>query len=322
MVGVAGGIFVFIVGLLCTVPVRNRDKARRTTSITYPSTNDRFAAIQRAFENLAEAKRVWHIESKQQNWDWKRQAGANSLVSRKQARVGPIDPPFISTNLTIWGVNAGNLKVFFFPDAILVYQRRQYQVASYDSLRTAYSASRFVDPSPPNDAEVIGYTWQYVNKNGGPDRRFSNNRQIPLALYGVIRIALSSGVDLHIQVSNRALATNFVTTINAIVHPKSAGRGSSTGNKQRGDGRRSSSGKSKDRTRPPRAYEARKQKSAREILGVPPDASRNDIIIAYRKMARMYHPDKVADLGPEFGELAERRMKEINAAYADLIQDD
>jgi DnaJ-domain-containing protein 1 len=34
----------------------------------------------------------------------------------------------------------------------------------------------------------------------------------------------------------------------------------------------------------------------------------------------MYHPDKVAGLGPEFGELAERRMKEINAAYAELIQ--
>jgi DnaJ-class molecular chaperone len=36
---------------------------------------------------------------------------------------------------------------------------------------------------------------------------------------------------------------------------------------------------------------------------------------AYRSLAQMYHPDKVAGLAPEFHEVAERRMKEINAAY-------
>jgi len=35
-------------------------------------------------------------------------------------------------------------------------------------------------------------------------------------------------------------------------------------------------------------------------------------------MAQQYHPDKVATLAPEFRELAERRMKEINTAYDEL----
>ncbi|MBI3653499.1 MAG: hypothetical protein HY231_20915 [Acidobacteria bacterium] len=35
-------------------------------------------------------------------------------------------------------------------------------------------------------------------------------------------------------------------------------------------------------------------------------------------MAQMYHPDKVASLAPEFREVAERRMKEINIAFAAL----
>jgi preprotein translocase subunit Sec63 len=38
-------------------------------------------------------------------------------------------------------------------------------------------------------------------------------------------------------------------------------------------------------------------------------------------MAQMYHPDKVAGLAPEFRELAERRMKEINTAYAKLVSE-
>jgi curved DNA-binding protein CbpA len=35
-------------------------------------------------------------------------------------------------------------------------------------------------------------------------------------------------------------------------------------------------------------------------------------------MAKMYHPDRLANLAPEFIELAEERMKEINLAYDTL----
>lgn len=59
-------------------------------------------------------------------------------------------------------------------------------------------------------------------------------------------------------------------------------------------------------------------RSAHEVLGVVSNASEDEIVAAYRKLAQMYHPDRVSGLGPEFSELAERRMKEINAAYAQL----
>jgi DnaJ like chaperone protein len=38
---------------------------------------------------------------------------------------------------------------------------------------------------------------------------------------------------------------------------------------------------------------------------------------AYRKLSREYHPDAIAGkgLGPEFVELATRKMQEINEAY-------
>jgi preprotein translocase subunit Sec63 len=35
-------------------------------------------------------------------------------------------------------------------------------------------------------------------------------------------------------------------------------------------------------------------------------------------MASLYHPDKVAHLAPEFREMADRKMKEINIAYGSL----
>ena len=55
-------------------------------------------------------------------------------------------------------------------------------------------------------------------------------------------------------------------------------------------------------------------RSPYEILEISVSASTEEIRIAYRKMASMYHPDKVAHLAAEFREMAERKMKEINIA--------
>ena len=57
------------------------------------------------------------------------------------------------------------------------------------------------------------------------------------------------------------------------------------------------------------------QRDYYEVLGVPRNASPDDLKSAFRKLARQYHPDvnKAAD--------AEERFKEINEAYAVLSDD-
>ncbi len=47
-------------------------------------------------------------------------------------------------------------------------------------------------------------------------------------------------------------------------------------------------------------------------------ASAKEIGAAYRKLALAHHPDRVAGLEAEVREYSEQRMKEINAAYAEL----
>jgi|GEM_PF-1092801 len=51
-----------------------------------------------------------------------------------------------------------------------------------------------------------------------------------------------------------------------------------------------------------------------EILGVARDADKKTISKAYRKLAKEWHPD----LNPDRRELAEKKMAEINEAYATL----
>ena len=50
-----------------------------------------------------------------------------------------------------------------------------------------------------------------------------------------------------------------------------------------------------------------------KVLGVPPDASDDEIKKAYRALARKYHPDNYN--GSDLADLAEEKMKEVNEAY-------
>jgi len=66
--------------------------------------------------------------------------------------------------------------------------------------------------------------------------------------------------------------------------------------------------------------DAQVRKDPYEILGVNPDATLAEIRAAYRTAARQYHPDKVAHLGEEFKELAQKKFVEIQDAYNILSQ--
>lgn len=73
-------------------------------------------------------------------------------------------------------------------------------------IRTYAHTTRFIeDERIPKDAQVIGQTRQYINKSGGPDRRFKNNRQMPVCLYGEIALTADSGLNTVIIFSNADL---------------------------------------------------------------------------------------------------------------------
>ncbi|MBQ8047580.1 MAG: TerB family tellurite resistance protein [Prevotella sp.] len=54
--------------------------------------------------------------------------------------------------------------------------------------------------------------------------------------------------------------------------------------------------------------------SAYKVLGVSPDATNDEVKAAYRKMALQHHPDRVAALGEDVRQAAEKKFQEINDA--------
>jgi preprotein translocase subunit Sec63 len=56
------------------------------------------------------------------------------------------------------------------------------------------------------------------------------------------------------------------------------------------------------------------------VLGVGRGASREEIVQAYREQLKRYHPDRVADLGPELQQVAHRKTVDLQRAYAELTR--
>lgn len=223
--------------------------------------------------------------------------------------MAPALPPNLATNATVWSIGTRRYKLFFLPDRVLLYEGARYGAISYATLSTGTSTSHFRETDPvPSDARIVGHTWQYVRKDGGPDRRFGNNRQIPIAQYAYIELTTPNGFKSTLQASNVEAALTFARTLS---NDQPSARAAN--HDPRDDSR---SRKERDPAPPPSA--ASSVTAAHEVLGLTVGASPEEITAAYRRMVQMYHPDKVATLGPEFREIAERRMKEINAAYGHI----
>src|SRR5438132_7371653 len=57
-----------------------------------------------------------------------------------------------------------------------------------------------------------------------------------------------------------------------------------------------------------------------DILGVPPSAATKDIRNAYLKLAKEFHPDKLAGIPPAVAKLAEEKFKDVQEAYEALTK--
>ena len=69
---------------------------------------------------------------------------------------------------------------------------------------------RFIEKDRvPKDAVIVDHTWQFVNNDGTPDKRFNKNRKLPVCLYGKVCLKSESGLNIELQASSEEKAKRF-----------------------------------------------------------------------------------------------------------------
>lgn len=196
---------LLLVGGVGTYVAQTRDTLAKTVVLFYDFDADMesaYAKLHTAASQLAGCASAWHIEASGKVHDRKYHAGASDLVERKSTSIRKAEPPYMRTNVETIAIGVGRQTLHFFPDRVLVYDQNGVGAVDYKNLRIDVAATRFIESqSVPMDAEVIDKTWKYVNKSGGPDRRFKDNRELPVCRYEQIILSSTTGLHEVVQVS-------------------------------------------------------------------------------------------------------------------------
>lgn len=181
------------------------DQTRKAVVAMYDLSEEVAASFEQfvnAFEKAGLASRVWNVETSKRTNDWKRNAGAGQLIGRKLAIFTHAVPPVLKTNISIPCIKGGKQHVHFFPDHVLIAEGRRVGAISYDLFEVLWNTTIFIEnEGVPPDSQVVGHTWRFVNKNGGPDRRFNNNKQIPEVRYQQMGLRGSGGFQKILHLS-------------------------------------------------------------------------------------------------------------------------
>lgn len=172
----------------------------------FDAENEKFyETMNKFFNTLASSNKLWLIESRYENFDAKRNAGVDSCVDRIPILISEELPYYLKTNIKCFCLSVKDKDFYFLPNKVLVYNKNKTIGLDFQELSFDFSQTTFVEQSgAPSDSEVVGYTYRYVNKNGGPDRRFKNNPQYPECLYGTINIKNDNGLNLSILLSSKS----------------------------------------------------------------------------------------------------------------------
>lgn len=178
---------------------------------------DRFSQFVSAFEAYFSSHRLWQYTSRSYTNDLKRNAGVNWLMDRKQASAATDTEKTYRTNLSLPSIRMGDQHIVFLPDLVVLADGKNVGAFRYADVRLAQSTVRFVEnEAVPRDAQVVGYAWRYQNKNGGPDRRFKNNAQIPVCLYEEVGFSVGDGVGRIFAKSSQTNFTAFQRAFDAL----------------------------------------------------------------------------------------------------------
>lgn len=209
-----------LIGAPLTYAVWMWDRLKKSTVLFYEldeSLEPKYASMLDGLKKMADCAAAWYIDSQGKVHDSKYHAGAGSLVTRKDCRISIEEPTYVKTNVAVYCIAIGKQKLYFFPDRLFVFSPSGVGALTYTSLSITIKSTRFIeDGSPPRDAQVVDRTWRYVNKKGGPDKRFKDNREMPVCLYDEVLLSSSTGLKAVLNLSRNGAALDFETSVRSM----------------------------------------------------------------------------------------------------------
>jgi hypothetical protein len=216
----AATVIVAIFTAAAMIWTLQQDKARRSVVVFYDVNDEaatHFQGLVDAFGRARSSQRAWHLLAQgavRTAYQYKTNAGATQVIRRVDARLDLGGPAVLVTNIAVPSLQTPAPSIYFLPDRILVRERRTYAEATYASCNVHAEETQFIENGRvPQDSQQVRTTWRYVNVKGGPDRRFKDNRQLPVVCYGELTVDAPNGLHAIWQFSRPAAAADLANAL-------------------------------------------------------------------------------------------------------------
>lgn len=153
---------------------------------------------------------VWQIVSAAAVADQRNNSGAATSFQRVALKTPGKMPFYIKANQPAICIKLKGERLIILPDTIISQRGGKFAAVDLSSVQIKPYTGEFIERGgvAPSDAEVVGQTWQYVNQDGSPDRRHSENTQLPVCLYGYVELS-GSGLDVKLSCSKSSGIEGF-----------------------------------------------------------------------------------------------------------------
>lgn len=171
-----------------------------------------YETCQAAFDRLCRCQCIWDVTGAS-TVDQVRSRSAVSVsyetcptqcLRKALPGISSPEPPLVF-------LNRNGADIYLYPGFFVMYESpSRLGILDIAELDVVYKAERCVGTGAPSDSRRVGEVWEKSNKDGSRDKRFADNRLLPLVEYGVITFQSGSGIHEKVMFSNGDAARTFV----------------------------------------------------------------------------------------------------------------
>ncbi len=168
------------------------DAKQESHLTTLPEEEQCYAELRENFANVALCQLKAEIIN--QTTDMKHKSSAKISVIRENINLQSLSNfnyvwPSPSKAYKAVCIPTKEVTLYFYPQYLIVSKKvSDFNIVDYKNINVSFSETRFLEKETVDDAELLGITYTYINKNGERDMRFANNPMLYKYNYGELAI--------------------------------------------------------------------------------------------------------------------------------------
>ncbi len=167
-----------------------------------------------AWEILKGCKQIWYIDTVGKTVSARNSGGATSSFNRIPTQISFALPYYLRSNINLPVIRMSKAKetIIILPDSILLVKKNKVGAVKYTDINIdIYAIGEICTKAPAYDCKYSKNVWLYANKDGSPDMRHKDNKQLPVYEIGRIDISSPNGLDIRLAFSNTDVLEKFKT---------------------------------------------------------------------------------------------------------------